>query len=162
MADRTKTSSIPCVCLNAAVTFAGPQFLRRMWSVDEGFGEPFGIHIILLLQRRHLGLSLFTCAPQSESLRRTCAGDRSPLANTNVVSSRRLPSFNPRGKLHSAAHTGNTHCNRWERLTKPKRNAMKAEINQRIAALLENPEIEAVRVEVRTAFEVYAMRGRKT
>ncbi len=32
---------------------------------------------------------------------------------------------------------------------------MKAEINQRIAALLENPEIEAVRVEVRTAFEVY-------
>ena len=32
---------------------------------------------------------------------------------------------------------------------------MKAEINQRIATLLENPEIEAVRVEVRTAFEVY-------
>ena len=32
---------------------------------------------------------------------------------------------------------------------------MKAEINQRIAALLDNPEIEAVRVEVRTAFEVY-------
>ena len=32
---------------------------------------------------------------------------------------------------------------------------MKAEINQRIAALLENPEIETVRVEVRTAFEVY-------
>ena len=37
----------------------------------------------------------------------------------------------------------------------PKRIAMKAEINQRIAALLENPEIETVRVEVRTAFEVY-------
>lgn len=36
-----------------------------------------------------------------------------------------------------------------------KRIAMKAEINQRIAALLENPEIETVRVEVRTAFEVY-------
>ena len=33
--------------------------------------------------------------------------------------------------------------------------AMKAEINQRIAALLDNPEIESVRVEVRTAFEVY-------
>ena len=32
---------------------------------------------------------------------------------------------------------------------------MKAEINQRIVALLDNPEIEAVRVEVRTAFEVY-------
>ena len=32
---------------------------------------------------------------------------------------------------------------------------MKAEINQRIATLLENPEIETVRVEVRTAFEVY-------
>ncbi|HCZ07690.1 MAG TPA: hypothetical protein DHV07_00880, partial [Flavobacteriales bacterium] len=32
---------------------------------------------------------------------------------------------------------------------------MKAEINQRIASLLENPEIESVRVEVRTAFEVY-------
>jgi len=32
---------------------------------------------------------------------------------------------------------------------------MKAEINQRIATLLENPEIESVRVEVRTAFEVY-------
>lgn len=32
---------------------------------------------------------------------------------------------------------------------------MKAEINQRIASLLENPEIETVRVEVRTAFEVY-------
>lgn len=32
---------------------------------------------------------------------------------------------------------------------------MKAEINQRIATLLENPDIEAVRVEVRTAFEVY-------
>ena len=49
------------------------------------------------------------------------------------------------------------HCprTRRERPTKPKRNAMKAEINQRIAALLENPEIEAVRVEVRTAFEVY-------
>lgn len=37
----------------------------------------------------------------------------------------------------------------------PKQKAMKAEINQRIGALLENPEIEAVRVEVRTAFEVY-------
>ena len=34
-------------------------------------------------------------------------------------------------------------------------NAMKAEINQRIASLLENPEIESVRVDVRTAFEVY-------
>lgn len=32
---------------------------------------------------------------------------------------------------------------------------MKAEINQRIASLLENPEIESVRVDVRTAFEVY-------
>lgn len=32
---------------------------------------------------------------------------------------------------------------------------MKVEINQRIAALLDNPEIETVRVEVRTAFEVY-------
>ena len=45
-------------------------------------------------------------------------------------------------------------ANRWERLTQPSKN-MKAEINQRIAALLENPEIESVRVEVRTAFEVY-------
>lgn len=32
---------------------------------------------------------------------------------------------------------------------------MKAEINQRIAGLLENPEIEAIRVDVRTAFSVY-------
>ena len=38
---------------------------------------------------------------------------------------------------------------------KPTENAMKAEINQRIATLLENPEIETVRVEIRTAFEVY-------
>ena len=32
---------------------------------------------------------------------------------------------------------------------------MKVEINQRIAGLLDNPDIETVRVEVRTAFEVY-------
>ena len=32
---------------------------------------------------------------------------------------------------------------------------MKVEINQRIAGLLDNPDIETVRVEVRTAFEVF-------
>jgi len=123
--------------------------------VGKGLGEPSGVHITFLDQGVQDALGLIRRPPIRQlptDLLRRPFGPRAPVsylrgdvqfnthrAEANAGSAHHIAICKPSGTPGAPQNAP----------------AMKAEINQRIAALLDNPEIEAVRVEVRTAFEVY-------